>query len=258
MWWFLILLGVVLLIAAGIVWLAMTGRIPFLAKKFGQEVSPGLAQRVARLVEAETAEALKERPAEKLARRLQEKPAIQIASDLEMPISTRLAHLQIGNVVKVETIDGQITGEVESLVIHHELYKIRDDWRPTGDTFIFAQLTGGQWLRVRDTEINLFTETRHVTDGEIAAFKEKAKTFGQQDQRQSSVQVSYQGTSFDLVDIGTSRLEAKGQTAVSGQARFILAESSGGQVLWVEERRDGPDVIMLGGKLMPSDISDIL
>jgi len=258
MWWFLILLGVVLLITAGIVWLAMTGRIPFLAKKFGQEVSPGLAQRVARLVEAETHEDGGKRPAEELARRLQEKPAIQIAADLEMPISTRLAHLQIGNVVKIEAVDEPITGEVESLVIHHELYQNRGNWAPTGDTFLFAQLTGGQWLSVRDTEINLFTEIRQITDGGLADFKEKAKAFGQHDQRRGSIQVSYQGTSFDLVDIGMSRLEAKGQVAVSGQARFIFAESSDGQVLWIEERRNGPDVIMFGLKLMPSDISDIL
>lgn len=257
MWLLLIVAGVVFLIAAGIIWAVMTGRLHFLAKRFSERASPGLTQRAARAVAAETLADVEERPAVELTRRAREAPE-QVAADLEMPITTRLANLRIGSVIKIETIDGRVTGEVEGVITHRELYKISDKWQPTGDTFALVRLTGGQWLHIRGGEVKLFAEERQISDGELADFKGKARLFGQSRQRRKSVQVSYHGTSFDLVDIGMSQLEPEGLVDVGGRARFILAESRDGQVLWVEERRDGPDVIMLGAKVALSDIKDIL
>lgn len=262
---FLIWTGLLIALAFTIRWLLTTGRAYAWSSKLSASLpKDSLPQRMATVVAGWTLPQEVVKPVRRsvaAAKAAEELPRDQVATTEKVPLKKRLANVSVGNVVRLTGTDGSAHAlEVQGVVTHHELYQESGQWSRTGDSFLLAQFSTGEWLWVRGANIAFFNQALQVTDGQMSNFKAKAQEFGKNDQRPHSVQIEIEDILLDLVDIGKSDLEVDGVCDVEdGGARFIFAEAtdSSGRVAWIQDATAGSDLILFGRRLILSDIDDI-
>lgn len=262
----LILTGISLAFVGLIGWLWREGYLHQFFNWAYKKMPVGVTRRFARYVASETQEIDNRRQAVKKTDDYYSQPQLANASDKELPINLRVANLAVGSYVSILTDEGEVNGEVDAVIIHHEQKKIRGQWSPTGDTFKFVRLSGGEWLWIRDSRLALFIEVQEIGDIELARFKAQGERFGdyqaavERGKSPDPIQMDYDGQTYNFLDIGRSDIVPQGLLDFGRtMARFIhLQNTNGEEVVWIEERKEGPDVLMSGMFIKMHQISKII
>ncbi len=270
---FLIATGFSFIVVFSFLWLLNTGRIYAWSSKLSASLPKGsLLQRSATVVAGWTLPQEVVKPVRRsviAAKAAEELPRDQVATTEKVPLKQRLASLSVGNVVRLTATDGSNRAlEVQGVVTHHELYQENGKWSRTGDSFLLAQFSTGEWIWVRGANIAFFNKALQVGDEVITRFKSRAQEYGKGKQAYEDGQlndiptivIEIEGISLKISDIGKSDLEVDGLCDVEdGGARFIFAEAtdSSGRVAWIQDATAGSDLILLGRRLVVSDIDDI-